>query len=45
MHPSMKAWRIHEFGPPGVMQYEELARPDPGTGEVPVRAGRSGELE
>jgi NADPH:quinone reductase-like Zn-dependent oxidoreductase len=38
----MMAWRIHEFGPPDVMKFEELPRPAPGTGEVLVRVEAAG---
>ncbi len=34
---SMLAWRVHEFGPPTVMRFEEVPRPTPGTGEVLVK--------
>ena len=33
----MMAWRIHEFGPPSVMRFEEVPRPDPGLGEVLIK--------
>jgi len=33
----MKAIVVHEFGPPDVMKYEEIATPEPGEGEVLVR--------
>jgi hypothetical protein len=26
-HPSMMAWRVHEFGPPEVMRFERVSRP------------------
>lgn len=42
---SMMAWRVHEFGPPNVMRFERVPRPNPGRGEVPLkvdsRRGRS----
>jgi NADPH:quinone reductase-like Zn-dependent oxidoreductase len=38
----MMAWRVHEFGPPDVMKFEELPRPAPGTGEVLVRVEAAG---
>jgi NADPH:quinone reductase-like Zn-dependent oxidoreductase len=38
----MMAWRIHEFGPPDVMKFEELSRPVPGAGEVLVRVEAAG---
>ncbi|HXV26134.1 MAG TPA: NADP-dependent oxidoreductase [Alphaproteobacteria bacterium] len=33
----MMAWRVHEFGPPSVMKFEEVPRPNPGPGEVLVK--------
>jgi NADPH:quinone reductase-like Zn-dependent oxidoreductase len=36
-HSSMMAWRVHEFGPPGVMTFEEVPRPHPGPGEILVK--------
>ena len=33
----MKAWRVHEFGPPDVMKLESIARPDAGSAEVLVQ--------
>ena len=35
----MKAIVVHEFGPPDVMKFEEIATPEPGAGEVLVRVG------
>lgn len=35
--PTMKAIRIHEYGGPEVLRYEEAPRPDPGPGEVLIR--------
>ena len=35
-HSSMMAWRVHEFGPPSVMRFERVLRPNPGPGEVLV---------
>lgn len=32
--PSMMAWRVHEYGPPDVMRFERIPRPDPGPGVV-----------
>jgi hypothetical protein len=29
-HSSMMAWRVHEFGPPNVMRFERVLRPNPG---------------
>jgi NADPH:quinone reductase len=34
----MKAIRVHQFGDPGVMKIEEVPTPQPGPGEVLVRA-------
>lgn len=34
---SMMAWRVHEFGPPEVMRFEQVPRPSPGAGEVLVK--------
>jgi NADPH:quinone reductase-like Zn-dependent oxidoreductase len=34
---SMMAWRVHEFGPPSVMKFERVPRPNPGPGEVLVK--------
>jgi NADPH:quinone reductase-like Zn-dependent oxidoreductase len=39
---SMMAWRVHEFGPPDVMRFERVLRPDPGPGEVLVRVEAAG---
>lgn len=39
---SMMAWRIHEFGPPDVMRFERVRRPDPGPGEVLVQVEAAG---
>jgi NADPH:quinone reductase-like Zn-dependent oxidoreductase len=33
----MMAWRVHEFGPPDVMRFEQVPRPSPGAGEVLVK--------
>jgi len=33
----MRAWRVHEFGPPDVMKLESIPRPDAGPGEVLVQ--------
>jgi len=38
----MKAIRVHEFGPPEVLKYEEVPRPEPGPGELLVRVEASG---
>lgn len=37
MSEMMKAVRLHEFGGPNVLRYEEAPRPTPGAGEVLVR--------
>ena len=34
---TMMAWRVHEFGPPEVMKFERVPRPEPGPGEVLVK--------
>ena len=39
---SMKAWRVHAFGPPEAMMFETVARPNPGPGEVLVRVHAAG---
>ena len=41
-HSSMMAWRVHEFGPPDVMRFERVLRPDPGPGEVLVKVEAAG---
>src|SRR3954452_18220983 len=41
-HPSMTAWRVHEFGPPNVMRFERVLRPNPGAGEVLVKVEAAG---
>jgi NADPH:quinone reductase-like Zn-dependent oxidoreductase len=33
----MMAWRVHEYGPPDVMKFERIPRPEPGPGEVLVK--------
>lgn len=33
----MMAWRVHEFGPPSVMRFEQVPRPTPGPQEVLVK--------
>jgi NADPH:quinone reductase-like Zn-dependent oxidoreductase len=38
----MKAWRVREFGPPEVMIFETVARPDPGPGQVLVKIHAAG---
>jgi NADPH:quinone reductase-like Zn-dependent oxidoreductase len=39
---SMMAWRVHEYGPPNVMKFERIPRPDPGRGEVLVKVKTAG---
>src|SRR3954452_2473398 len=39
---SMKAWRVHEFGPPETMQFERVPVPNPGPGEVLVKVHAAG---
>ena len=41
-HPSMVAWRVHEFGPPSVMRFERVLRPTPGPSEVLVKVEAAG---
>ena len=38
----MKAWRVHEFGPPEVMILEMVPRPDPDPGEILVKVHAAG---
>jgi NADPH:quinone reductase-like Zn-dependent oxidoreductase len=38
----MKAARIHRFGPPDVIEVEDIPRPSPATGEVLVRVAAAG---
>jgi NADPH:quinone reductase-like Zn-dependent oxidoreductase len=38
----MKAWRVHEFGPPKTMVLETVPRPEPGPGEVLVKVYAAG---
>ena len=39
---TMMAWRVHEFGPPEMMKFEHVSRPEPGPGEVLVRVEAAG---
>jgi NADPH:quinone reductase-like Zn-dependent oxidoreductase len=39
---TMKAWRVHQFGPPEVMIFGVVARPTPGPGEVLVKVRAAG---
>src|SRR4051794_19432655 len=36
-HSTMMAWRVHEYGPPDVMRFERIPRPDPGPGEILIK--------
>jgi NADPH:quinone reductase-like Zn-dependent oxidoreductase len=38
----MKAVRFHEFGDPGVLRYQDVEQPTPGSGEALVRVAASG---
>jgi NADPH:quinone reductase-like Zn-dependent oxidoreductase len=40
--PSMMAWRVHAFGPPDVMKFDRIPRPDPGRDEVLVKVEAAG---
>jgi NADPH:quinone reductase-like Zn-dependent oxidoreductase len=39
---SMKAWRVHEFGPPEKMLFETISTPSLGAGEVLVKVHAAG---
>ena len=39
---TMMAWRVHEFGPPEIMKFERVSRPEPGPGEVLVKVEAAG---
>jgi NADPH:quinone reductase-like Zn-dependent oxidoreductase len=39
---TMKAVRIHNYGGPEVLRYEDVSRPQPGTGEVLIRIHAAG---
>jgi NADPH:quinone reductase-like Zn-dependent oxidoreductase len=39
---SIKAWRVHAFGPPEAMIFETVPRPNPGPGEVLVKVHAAG---
>lgn len=41
-HSTMMAWRVHEFGPPKIMKFERVGRPEPGPGEVLVKVEAAG---
>jgi NADPH:quinone reductase-like Zn-dependent oxidoreductase len=34
---TIMAWRVHEFGPPEIMKFERVSRPEPGPSEVLVK--------
>jgi NADPH2:quinone reductase len=38
----MKAWRVHAWGEPESMSFEEIAKPEPGAGEVRIRNHAAG---
>jgi NADPH:quinone reductase-like Zn-dependent oxidoreductase len=40
--PTMKAWRVHEFGTPEKMLFETIPRPSPAAGEVLVKIHAAG---
>ena len=46
---TMKAIRVHEYGSPDVLKYEDAPRPEPGEGEILIRTHaamrQSGRLE
>src|SRR5437588_4043932 len=39
---TMKAVRVHEYGGPEVLRYEDAPRPEPGLGEALVRVHAAG---
>jgi NADPH:quinone reductase-like Zn-dependent oxidoreductase len=39
---TMMVWRVHEFGPPEIMKFERVSRPEPGPGEVLVKVEVAG---
>src|SRR5689334_2215474 len=41
-HSTMMVWRVHEFGPPDVMKFERVPRPEPGPGEILVKVEAAG---
>lgn len=41
-HSTMMAWRVHEFGPPEIMKFERISRPEPVPGEVLVKVEAAG---
>ncbi len=38
----MKAVRVHEYGPPDVLKYEDVPMPEPGEGEILVKIHAAG---
>lgn len=38
----MMAWRVNEFGPPEILKFERIPRPEPGSGEVLVKVEAAG---
>ena len=41
-HSSMMAWRVHEFGPPDVMRFERVLRPNPGPSDLLLKVEAAG---
>ena len=39
---SMMAWRVYEFGPPDVLKFEPVPRPQPAEGEILVKVAAAG---
>lgn len=39
---TMMAWRVNEFGPPEILKFERIPRPEPGSGEVLVKVEAAG---
>lgn len=40
--PTMRAVRVHAFGPPEVIALEQVPVPTPGEGEVAIRVAAAG---
>ncbi|MGN8543671.1 NADP-dependent oxidoreductase [Bradyrhizobium sp. 13971] len=38
----MMAWRVNEFGPPEIMKFESVSRPEPGPSEVLIKVKAAG---
>jgi NADPH:quinone reductase len=38
----MKAWRVHQFGEPETMQFEDVPMPEPGAGQVRIKVAAAG---